>query len=109
MNAKETVMDAARMGFVQIRRDHTTATVTVGTAVMVGIVQVLTTKLTSMSLHSETRLSSVHAGSVVFGLHSYLINVIISNLSIEIERTKWQSMIINSLNNLYCDWLNDTR
>lgn len=43
MNAKETVMDAARMGFVQIRRDHTTATVTVGTAVMVGIVQVLTT------------------------------------------------------------------
>lgn len=43
MNAKEIIMIAEKMGFVQIRRDHTTATVTVGTAVMVGIVQVLTT------------------------------------------------------------------
>lgn len=59
MNAKETVMDAARMGFVQILMDHTTVTVTVGIAVMVEIVQVLTTKFTSMSLHSETRLSNV--------------------------------------------------
>ena len=50
MNAKETVMDAARTGFVQIHMDHTIATVTVGIAVMVGIVQVLTTKFTSMSL-----------------------------------------------------------
>lgn len=66
MNAKETVMDAARTGFVQIHMDHTIATVTVGIAVMVGIVQVLTTKFTSMSLYSETRLSSVYACSVVF-------------------------------------------
>lgn len=96
-------MDAARMGFAQILMDHTTATVTVGIAVMVEIVQVLTTKFTSMSLHSETRLSNVYACSVVFLFHCYFINVIISHLPIEIERTKCQSMVINSLNNLYCD------
>ena len=95
MNAKETVMDAARMGFVQILMDHTTATVTVAIAVMVEIVQV--------RLHSETRLSNVYAFSVVFLFHCYFINVIISHLPIEIERTKCQNMVINSLNNLYCD------
>ena len=41
MNAKEIIMIAARMEFVQIHRDHTTATVPEGIAVMVGIVQVL--------------------------------------------------------------------
>lgn len=41
MNAKEIIMIAEKMGFVQIRRDHTTATVPEGIAVMVGVVQVL--------------------------------------------------------------------
>ena len=41
MNAKEIIMIAARMEFVQIHRDHTTATVPEGIAVMVGIVQVM--------------------------------------------------------------------
>ena len=57
MNAKEIIMIAARMGFVQTLRDHTTATVPEGIAVMVGIVQVL-----MRSSHSQTRLSTVTIG-----------------------------------------------
>lgn len=39
MNAEEAIMTAARMGFVQIHKDHTNATVPVDIAVMVGIVK----------------------------------------------------------------------
>lgn len=45
MNAKEIIMIAAKMGFVQIRRDHTNATVPEGIAVMVGVVQVRSSPL----------------------------------------------------------------